>query len=227
MRHSGAAFLLGLALAATGCGGKKVEINPETEPVATHWNATLATPKPAGRRGAGEGHRVDGGREGEARPRRGRSCRSRTRCRAASIPGTCTSVSAAATAASSVPPTRTSPSASARTGRLRRRRCCRCPFRHRDSTSSTSTRPATTWGPSSPAGTSHRRVSSAPLSSRAQRGILPVRARSLAALGMTVCGRPPLNRRRAPPECRHGHPTRPRHRRTGKPAGGRAGAARG
>jgi hypothetical protein len=45
MRHEGAAFLLGLALAATGCGGKRVEINSETEPVGTHWNATLATPQ--------------------------------------------------------------------------------------------------------------------------------------------------------------------------------------
>jgi hypothetical protein len=44
MRYSGAAFLLGLALAAMGCGGKKVEINPESELVATRWNATLATP---------------------------------------------------------------------------------------------------------------------------------------------------------------------------------------
>jgi hypothetical protein len=44
MRHSGAAFLLGLALAATGCGGKQVEIDPETEVVGTRWNATLATP---------------------------------------------------------------------------------------------------------------------------------------------------------------------------------------
>jgi hypothetical protein len=46
MRHEGAAFLLGLALAATGCGGSKnVEINPESELVGTRWNATLATPK--------------------------------------------------------------------------------------------------------------------------------------------------------------------------------------
>jgi len=46
MRHEGAALLLGLALAATGCGGgKNVEINPESELVATRWNATLATPK--------------------------------------------------------------------------------------------------------------------------------------------------------------------------------------
>jgi len=44
MRHSGAAFLLGLALAATGCGGKKVEIDPATAVVGTRWNATLATP---------------------------------------------------------------------------------------------------------------------------------------------------------------------------------------
>jgi hypothetical protein len=45
MRHEGAAFLLGLALAATGCGGgKNVEIDPQTELVGTRWNATLATP---------------------------------------------------------------------------------------------------------------------------------------------------------------------------------------
>jgi hypothetical protein len=44
MRHSGAAFLLGLTLAAAGCGGKKVEIDPETAVVGTRWNATLATP---------------------------------------------------------------------------------------------------------------------------------------------------------------------------------------
>ena len=45
MRHSGAAFLLGLALAATGCGGNRVEINSETEPVGTHWNAFDRGPK--------------------------------------------------------------------------------------------------------------------------------------------------------------------------------------
>ena len=85
-----------------------------------------------------------------------------------------------------------------------------CPFRHRDSTSSTSTRPATTWRPSSPAGTSHRRVVRLPT-------VIPSAARDDSVRPLTVA---PVNRRRAQPECRHGHPTRPRHRRTGKPAGG-------
>ena len=44
MTHSGAAILLGLALAAGACGGKNVEIDPESEMVGTRWNATLATP---------------------------------------------------------------------------------------------------------------------------------------------------------------------------------------
>ncbi|HEU4955972.1 MAG TPA: hypothetical protein VFT28_15405 [Gemmatimonadales bacterium] len=44
MGHSGTAIILGLALVATSCGGKKVEINPESEMVGTRWNATLATP---------------------------------------------------------------------------------------------------------------------------------------------------------------------------------------
>ena len=44
MKYSYAPVLLGLALAAAGCGGKKVEINPATEMVGTRWNATLATP---------------------------------------------------------------------------------------------------------------------------------------------------------------------------------------
>jgi hypothetical protein len=44
MRHSEAAILLGLALAATACGGKNVEIDPDSELVGTRWNATLATP---------------------------------------------------------------------------------------------------------------------------------------------------------------------------------------
>jgi hypothetical protein len=45
MRQSGAAILVGLALTAAACGGgKKVEIDPNGEMVATRWNATLATP---------------------------------------------------------------------------------------------------------------------------------------------------------------------------------------
>ena len=44
MTHSGAAILLVVALAAVACGGRKVEIDPESEMVATRWNATLATP---------------------------------------------------------------------------------------------------------------------------------------------------------------------------------------
>jgi hypothetical protein len=44
MRHSAAAVLLGLALAAGACGGKKVEIDPNSELVATRWNAVLSTP---------------------------------------------------------------------------------------------------------------------------------------------------------------------------------------
>jgi hypothetical protein len=45
MTHSGAAILLALTLAAGACGrGKNVEIDPESEMVATRWNATLATP---------------------------------------------------------------------------------------------------------------------------------------------------------------------------------------
>ena len=46
MRHSGAATLLGLALAASACGGGgKVEIDPNRELIGTRWNATLATSK--------------------------------------------------------------------------------------------------------------------------------------------------------------------------------------
>ena len=46
MRNSGAATLLGLALAVTACGGgKKVEIDPNREALGTRWNATLATSK--------------------------------------------------------------------------------------------------------------------------------------------------------------------------------------
>jgi hypothetical protein len=45
MRHSGAATLLVLALAATGCGGGGgIEIDPNRELVGSRWNATLATP---------------------------------------------------------------------------------------------------------------------------------------------------------------------------------------
>ena len=44
MKNSGAAILLGLALAVGACGGKNVEIDPESEMVGTRWNATLATP---------------------------------------------------------------------------------------------------------------------------------------------------------------------------------------
>lgn len=45
MRHSGAAVLLGLALAAPACGGgRNVEINPERERGGTRWNASLSTP---------------------------------------------------------------------------------------------------------------------------------------------------------------------------------------
>jgi hypothetical protein len=44
MRHSGAAILLGLALATAACGGKKVEIDPNSELVADRWNAVLSTP---------------------------------------------------------------------------------------------------------------------------------------------------------------------------------------
>lgn len=43
MTHSGAAILFGLALAVGGCGGKNVEIDPESATVGTRWNATLAT----------------------------------------------------------------------------------------------------------------------------------------------------------------------------------------
>jgi hypothetical protein len=44
MKCSGAAILFGLALMAGACGGKNVEIDPESEMVGTRWNATLATP---------------------------------------------------------------------------------------------------------------------------------------------------------------------------------------
>ena len=45
MRYPGATILLGLALAATACGGgKNVEINPDRESVAGRWNAVLSTP---------------------------------------------------------------------------------------------------------------------------------------------------------------------------------------
>ena len=45
MRHSGAAVLLGLALAASACGGgRNVEIDPERELTGTRWNASLSTP---------------------------------------------------------------------------------------------------------------------------------------------------------------------------------------
>ena len=44
MGYSGAAILLGLALAATACGGKKVEIDPDAAPGASRWNAVLSTP---------------------------------------------------------------------------------------------------------------------------------------------------------------------------------------
>ena len=44
MRHSGAATLLALALAACG-GGGGIEIDPNRELVGTRWNAVLATPE--------------------------------------------------------------------------------------------------------------------------------------------------------------------------------------
>jgi hypothetical protein len=44
MNYSGVATLLGLALMAGACGGKNVEIDPESAMVGTRWNATLATP---------------------------------------------------------------------------------------------------------------------------------------------------------------------------------------
>ena len=44
MRYPGVATLLGLALAATACGGsKQVEIDPNRE-MGTRWNAVLSTP---------------------------------------------------------------------------------------------------------------------------------------------------------------------------------------
>jgi len=45
MKAHTAASLILAALAASSCGGRKaVEINPSTQPVATRWNGTLATP---------------------------------------------------------------------------------------------------------------------------------------------------------------------------------------
>ena len=45
MRYPGVATMLGLALAATACGGgKQVEIDPNREMVGTRWNAVLSTP---------------------------------------------------------------------------------------------------------------------------------------------------------------------------------------
>lgn len=45
MRHSEAAILLALALAAGACGGgKNVEIDPDRELVGSRWNAILSTP---------------------------------------------------------------------------------------------------------------------------------------------------------------------------------------
>jgi hypothetical protein len=44
MRYTGAATLLGLALAACG-GGRNVEIDPDRENVAHRWNAILSTPQ--------------------------------------------------------------------------------------------------------------------------------------------------------------------------------------
>jgi hypothetical protein len=43
MSYSGAATLLGLALAGAACGGKSINIDPDREAVGTRWNATLAT----------------------------------------------------------------------------------------------------------------------------------------------------------------------------------------
>ena len=45
MKAHTAASLILVALAASSCGGRKaVEINPNSVPVATRWNGTLATP---------------------------------------------------------------------------------------------------------------------------------------------------------------------------------------
>ena len=45
MKAHTAASLILVALVASSCGGRKaVEINPNTVPVATRWNGTLATP---------------------------------------------------------------------------------------------------------------------------------------------------------------------------------------
>ena len=45
MKAHTAASLILAALAASSCGGRQaVEINPNSQPIATRWNGTLATP---------------------------------------------------------------------------------------------------------------------------------------------------------------------------------------
>ena len=99
------------------------------------------------------------------------------------------------------------------------------------------TRPRTTWRPSSPAGTSHRRVSSAPLSSRAQRGLagagkiprcarmtVPERPSTGAALHRSVVAATPLG----PGTVVQGNlPVAEQVQRVDERAGAHAGAARG
>ena len=65
MRHSEAAILLGFALVAACGGGEERRVQPDQELVGGPSNATLYAGEP-GRRGPGEGERMDGREKGEA-----------------------------------------------------------------------------------------------------------------------------------------------------------------